>query len=185
MITNCYSKDYTTRNAQVVAARRAGFTLEEIGEQHGISRQRVHIILNLTVGTTNLGPLRLIGIDRMAKYLKATETQIKRFLQLYKVEPIIRKGHRAYPIGLLGQIRVWLGKQNKFCLHCRRPIKFEARACGECWQKHRWELMTPEQKQKHIKVNEEWRADHLDQYHQISLRAGRKYCANKKLEKGV
>jgi hypothetical protein len=166
----------------LIHERNSGKSLRQLGQMFSVSHERVRQIL------AKHSPSRVtfLAQNTVAAKLGYPVTWLIKLRKEGIINPTKPGGHWLYSEKQIRQIPSLIAEMRR-CDQCGelRPQGYQ-RFCRECSQyrkKHRYRILSPEEKAKHREQSLAWRKANPEKWKKISSRAQRKYRGKRELSR--
>ena len=175
----------SNRTKRMWAIRQAGNTLQQVGNEFFITRERARVILQENYGTTKL--LGLISFNQAEKSLRTkykvpcpTKTLVLLLCERIGIEPIkVGKCRHWFTPSQIEKIAIIL-MARKSCKICGGvvPLPRQYYCSDRCLiESTRYKNRSPEQRAKHIQYVRRWLLAHPEKAREMRRKASKKYRA--------
>ena len=162
------------RNEKICSLRYDGWTLQQLGDEFGISKERVRQIIKKHRGTTCH---RLITRTQLSKLLLCDDSFLRNLEKKGILLPIHRGFHYLYDAYEMDKAIVAV---RRYCVHCGKllPPKGFKKYCLKCRalsRQNAYRFLSEEGKRKHREACIRWQKENPERYKVIMAKAKRKY----------
>lgn len=163
---------WETYDGLIQEARQQPHSLEEVGDAFGVSRERVRQLLKEHYGTAEVAGL--ISGAALGEKIGASRETVTKLRKSGVIHPVKVGAKHFYRIEHVESIKE-LYRQLCTCPECGGAKTMPARACGGCWQKKRWKLLSPGARGRFLVAQKRWQREHPEKYKPMQKRAMAKW----------
>lgn len=166
-----------TYNGLIPDMRKSGYTLQEICDHCGVSRERIRQVLEKYYHNPKSG---LLSEHKVAELLEVSSFTLACMRKKGAILPVHHGNQWHYDTALIEKVRALVYKP---CRLCGKAVKCRT-YCPECGKKvrhNRYLVMSPEEKKAHCQRTQSWQKRHPDRWKKMAAKAGRNYRAREKI----
>jgi len=167
-------------NGEIATMRRQGQTLQEIGDQVGVTRERIRQILCEHYGKVEI---LILNETRLAKILGCRVSRLEKLRQEGIINP---KRHGYFWYYDRNEAEKTMLALQRWCQHCGEPlaINHQGKYCPKCqkeYQRYGYPFLSDDAKRRHSKSCQAWRIQNPERARELQLKAMEKYLEKKSL----
>ena len=172
---------WETYDGLVKKLRDDGFSLQAIGNEVGVTRERIRQILNEHYGTTKISGFT--NRVKLAKVIGCSEYRLRKLEKECKINPIRHKWFYLYSKDEAEKAVLALQKN---CVHCGEslPLKHQQKYCLKCrndYKRYNYPFLSEEAKKKCREASKSWQETHPERTRELNKRAKDKYEAKRRI----